>query len=70
MSTRIECTVNGQAHAFDARLTLTELIAHFGLHEKGVFIEHNREPLHRDDYARTRIADGDTIEIVAMMAGG
>ena len=62
--------LNGETREFEQNLTLLELLSEMGLHEKSVFIEYNREPLDRKNYARTRINEGDVIEIVTMMAGG
>ena len=63
-------TVNGETRQFNQPLTLTELVKTIGLSEKHVVIEYNMEPLDRDRYENTRVKDGDSIEIVTMMAGG
>ena len=63
-------TVNGEKRAIDEELTLAELIKSIGLSEKHVVIEYNLEPLERKSYEKTRVKDGDNIEIVTMMAGG
>ena len=63
-------TVNGETRQFDESLTLTELVKTIGLSEKHVVIEYNLEPLDRDRYENTTLQDGDSIEIVTMMAGG
>ena len=63
-------TVNGETRQFDKPLTLTELVKTIGLSEKHVVIEYNMEPLERERYENTSVQDGDSIEIVTMMAGG
>jgi sulfur carrier protein len=66
----IELTINGRAVQLDAPITIRELLASKGLHEKMVVVEHNREIVPRDGYAEATIGDGDHLEIVQMMAGG
>jgi thiamine biosynthesis protein ThiS len=35
-----------------------------------VAVEHNRQVVKRDDFAATRLEDGDTLEIVHFVGGG
>lgn len=66
----LKLTVNGEVMEFEKSFTIAELIEHLELSPTSILIEYNREPLHRDEYARTRIGENDNIEIVQMMAGG
>ncbi len=70
MSDTIKLTINGEMQSFDEQLTVSELLQRLELIGKNLFVEYNKEPLHRDMYNETRIQSGDNIEIVTMMAGG
>lgn len=50
--------------------TLTELLAEMGIGEERVAVERNRDLVPRRLWAETRLAPGDTIEVVQMVGGG
>lgn len=63
--------VNGEAVQLPASTgTVAELLAHFGLMEKVVIVEHNQVILEKANHQETRLADGDRIEIVHFVGGG
>ena len=63
-------TVNGEPRAFPPLADLAALVAQLGLDPRKVAVERNLEIVPRSAYGRTRIADGDRIEIVHFIGGG
>ena len=66
----ISLTINGRGVELAQAMTIRELLATKGLHEKIVVVEHNREIVPRERYGDVVIRDDDNLEIVQMMAGG
>ncbi len=66
----IHLTINGDPYALDGPVTVAEFLEGRGLAARMVVVERNREILPRDRYAGTVLQEGDTLEIVQMMAGG
>ena len=66
----IHVTVNGEARTFDQALSAAELVEALGLGGKRVALERNGEIVPRGQFARQRIADGDSLEIVVAVGGG
>jgi sulfur carrier protein len=62
--------LNGDLCETPALGTLSELMVHLKLVDRRVLVEKNGEPINRHHFATTTIQDGDTIEIVRMVAGG
>lgn len=62
-------TINGEARATDAA-TVSEFLASISLPSQLVVVEHNGEIVSRDHYSEQPLRDGDTLEVVQMMAGG
>ena len=68
---RIKLTINGADCSFeDPPSTVKALLARLELAGVPVVVEHNREALLPREHAVTALADGDTIEIVRVVAGG
>ena len=63
-------TVNGELRAFPPLPDLTALISALGLDGRKVAIERNLEIVPRSAYGKTRLCDGDRIEIVHFIGGG
>ena len=63
-------TVNGEPRAFPPLADLAALVCALGLDGRKVAIERNLEIVPRSAYGRTRLADGDRIEIVHFIGGG
>ncbi len=63
-------TVNGEITECAEPVTLERLIQDLGYGERRVAAEHNGEIVPRDQYAKTPIAPGDTLEIVHAIGGG
>jgi len=63
-------TINGQPRVFDSLATLEDLLAHLGLKQDRVAVEHNGEIVSRNAWPSTPLADGDRLEIVHFVGGG
>lgn len=62
--------INGELKAFDAALTLAELVEQLGMKSDRVAIELNLKIAPRANWAETRLQDGDRLEIVHFVGGG
>jgi sulfur carrier protein len=63
-------TVNGEQCAFPLLADLAALVAELGLDGRKVAIERNLEIVPRSAYGKTKLSDGDRIEIVHFIGGG
>jgi thiamine biosynthesis protein ThiS len=63
-------TINGESREVPDGVTVGAFLEERGIRPRMVVVEHNGEILARERYAMTAIAEGDTLEIVQMMAGG
>lgn len=63
-------TINGEHREFSSPLTVTSLLAELNLKPDRVAVELNRELLSRDRWEKTRLSDGDKLEIVHFVGGG
>ena len=63
-------TVNGELRRFEVLACVTDLVAALGLDGRKVAVERNLEIVPRSAYGKTRLADGDRIEIVHFIGGG
>jgi sulfur carrier protein len=64
-------TLNGQPHPLTApTTTIADLLQSLGLEGKPVVVEHNLQALLPRELQATPVADGDSIEIVQITAGG
>lgn len=61
--------INGENQVWSAD-TLSALVDQLGMKSDRVAIELNREIVPRDQWAQTRLADGDRLEIVHFVGGG
>ena len=66
----ITVQINGDSHAFDAPLKVTEVISYLALVGKKVAIERNGELVPRSQYSSSDVLDGDKLEIVIAVGGG
>ncbi len=62
--------VNGEATDIDDGLNLAGMLRRLGLDRRRIAVEHNRRVVRPRDYARTRLADGDVLEIVTFAGEG
>ena len=62
--------VNGKRVELEEPTRLLDYIERLGVNPRAVAVEHNAVIIQRDDYAKTVLGDGDTVEIVRMVGGG
>ena len=62
--------VNGERIEVNGLTTVAELATHYGLQPNSVLIEHNATALHQREWPERKIAEGDRIEFVRVVAGG
>ena len=63
-------TINGEARAFVAPLTVSQLLDQLGLDSRKIALERNLEIVPRSAYPETVVGDGDRLEIVHFIGGG
>ena len=66
----IQVTINGNPRHVEPGQTLAEFLGGLRLEPRMVVVERNGEIVARDRLAETLVTEGDTLEIVQMMAGG
>jgi thiamine biosynthesis protein ThiS len=66
----MKLTVNGDTREFSRDLTVAALLTELSLKPDRVAVELNRELLSRDRWEKTRLSDGDKLEIVHFVGGG
>jgi thiamine biosynthesis protein ThiS len=62
--------VNGKGHETGGAKTVFDLVESLGLDPDAIVVERNGEILPRERYDDTRLADGDTLELVRFVGGG
>ncbi len=62
--------VNGEPRDVADGATVESLLAALGVDRRRVAVEKNREIVPRAEHAATPLAEGDRVEIVAMVGGG
>ena len=63
-------TLNGEPREIAGPCLLPVLIREVGLPEKGVLVEHNGLALRPAEWPERTVAEGDTLEIIRIVAGG
>jgi sulfur carrier protein len=62
--------LNGEAADTLGAQTVEELVERYGLPAQAVLIEHNGLALHRREWPQRRLAEGDAVEVLRVVAGG
>jgi thiamine biosynthesis protein ThiS len=62
--------INGEAKEVTDGLTVAGLLEELQIRPMRVVVERNRNIVARDSYGSTRLAEGDTLEIVHFVGGG
>ncbi len=62
--------VNGEAREIAKAANVAELIHELELPALAILVEHNGLALRREEWPERRLSDGDTIELVRIVAGG
>ena len=63
-------TINGQLHETLSGATVMELLEELGILQGRVAVEVNLNIVRKVDYAKFRLHDGDTVEIINFVGGG
>lgn len=63
-------TVNGRPQETAAGETVESLLERLGLAARYALVERNGEPVERDRYFDTALAEGDTLVVARPVAGG
>ena len=66
----MQIVLNGEPREIDRPVTVAELLEQLGLQPRRVAIEVNEKLVRRQDHARTRLHEGDRVEIVTLVGGG
>ena len=66
----MQLNVNGKTENFNDASTISQLLARYDLAPVRVAVELNRELVAREDFDRTPLTEGDSIEIVTFVGGG
>ena len=66
----IQIVVNGQLRAAPGGRSVIELLAWLGIDSARVAVELNRSIVRRDDWEKTEVGEGATLEIVQFVGGG
>jgi sulfur carrier protein len=66
----VEIRLNGEPHDVGDGISIVELLRDLGLGERRVAVERNRDIVPREQYASTRLAPGDVVEVVQFVGGG
>jgi len=66
----VTVTLNGKRRSIEDGLSLLELLKDLDVQPGRVVIEHNRKIRRRDEFEKTRVHDGDELELVYFVGGG
>ncbi len=66
----MEISLNGEKRRFEAPLTVAGLLDSLGVNPKSVVVERNLEIVSRSRIEKEPVKEGDTIEIIRLVAGG
>ncbi len=65
----MEVTINGTVESI-VPCTIEQLVQQKGLRGDGLVVEHNFTIVKQSQWAGTRIAEGDTLELLSFVGGG
>ena len=66
----MKLTINGEDREFASVSTVSALLAQLGMKPDRVAVELNRELIPRDRWEKTKLSDGDRLEVVHFVGGG
>jgi sulfur carrier protein len=66
----VKASINGELRDLPDELTVSSLLAHLGMPQRGIAVARNECVVRRGDYDADRLQDGDRIEIIKAAAGG
>ncbi len=62
--------LNGKDHMLEEAANVQQLLTTIGLANKPVVVELNKKALFPREYSKSRLEDGDQVEIIMIAAGG
>lgn len=63
-------TINGEAREIVRAIHVAELVEELGLPAPATLVEHNGLALRREEWPERRLAEGDRVEFIRIVAGG
>ena len=66
----MQISLNGETVDADEAKTIAELIDRYQLPPQSVLVEHNGLAVHRHEWPKRSLAEGDRVELVRVVAGG
>jgi sulfur carrier protein len=66
----MKISLNGQTVDTRQAKTIAELIDRYQLPPQSILVEHNGRAVHRHEWTERRLAEGDRIEFIRVVAGG
>jgi sulfur carrier protein len=66
----MKIAVNGESVDTCEAKTIAELIDRYELPPQSILVEHNGLAVHRHEWPRVSLAEGDRIEFIRVVAGG
>ena len=66
----ITLQVNGEVKTCPSKTELLQFLEQLGLNPRLIVIEYNLDILHRQDWEKTTLEEGDVLEIVTIVGGG
>jgi sulfur carrier protein len=66
----MKIAVNGESVDIHEAQTIAELIERYELSPRSILVEHNGLALHRHEWPKRPLAEGDRIEFIRVVAGG
>jgi thiamine biosynthesis protein ThiS len=66
----MKIAVNGESVDTREAKTIAELIERYELPPQSILVEHNGLAVHRHEWARRPLSEGDRVEFIRVVAGG
>jgi thiamine biosynthesis protein ThiS len=66
----MKISLNGEAVETRGAKTIAELVDRYQLPPQSILVEHNGRAVHRHEWPKRGLAEGDRIEFVRVVAGG
>ncbi|MCV3214857.1 sulfur carrier protein ThiS [Plectonema radiosum NIES-515] len=70
MSDQITLSLNGETRTCSSLTALPDLLQELGFNLRLIAVEYNGEILHRQFWSKTKIHQGDRLEVVTIVGGG
>jgi sulfur carrier protein len=66
----MKISLNGETVDAREAKTIAELIDQYQLQPQSILVEHNGLAVHRHEWTEQRLAEGDRVEFIRVVAGG